>query len=79
VEHGETVMLLAALGFLGGIGLYFTGISRRLLYATGIGYTVVQLVLWYTAGMPHLNSFGLLDKVAQILLIAALGYLYARR
>lgn len=79
VEHGEVEMLFAALGFLGGIALYFTGISRRLLYATGIGFTAIQLILWYTAGMPHFESFGLLDKVAQVILIGALGYLYWQR
>lgn len=79
VGHGEVEMLFAALGFLGGIALYFTGISRRLLYATGVGFTTIQLILWYTAGMPHFESFGLLDKTAQVILIGALGYLYWQR
>jgi hypothetical protein len=75
LEHGEVQMLLAGLGFLGGVGLFFAGVSRRVLYLLGIPYVAAQLTLWYSAGMPHIQSYGLLDKVAQVLLIGILGYL----
>lgn len=77
-EHGTLVMLLAGLGFVGGVVLLFAGVARRYLYAAGIVYTLAQIVLWINAGMPHLGSFGLLDKIAQVSLIVVLGYLYVR-
>lgn len=76
LDHGRVVMLFAALGFLCGIGLHLRGANRRALYAAGIPYTLVQIALWIGAGMPHLASFGLLDKLAQVALVAVLGYLY---
>lgn len=76
LAHGTMVMLLAGLGFVGGVGLFFTGIERRYLYLTGIVYTLIQIPLWINDGMPHLGSFGLLDKTAQVVLILTLGYLY---
>ncbi len=77
-EHGTVIMLLAGLGFVGGVVLLFAGVARRYLYVAGIAYTLAQLALWVDAGMPHLGSFGLLDKVVQVALIGVLGYLYAR-
>lgn len=76
LEHGELVMLLAGAGFIGGIVLFFTGFNRQYLYASGALFTLVQIPLWVLEGMPHLDSFGLLDKVVQVLLILLLGYLY---
>ncbi|WP_338730055.1 hypothetical protein [Haladaptatus sp. DJG-WS-42] len=75
LEHGTLVMLPAGLGFLGGIGLFFAGINRRVLYLAGIAFTALQIPLWVLEGLAHLQNFGLLDKVAQVTLIAILGYL----
>ncbi|WP_158059274.1 hypothetical protein [Halorussus halophilus] len=75
VQHSELKMLLAGLGFVGAVVLFFLGVNRRLLYALGIPYVAAQIALWWESGMPHLQSFGLLDKVAQILLIGVLSYL----
>lgn len=77
-NHGTAIMLLAGLGFLGGVVLLFAGIAQQYLYTTGIVYTLAQIILWVNDGMPHLTSFGLLDKVAQAALIVVLGYLYVR-
>lgn len=79
LEHGSLIMLFAGLGFLGGIGLFFVGINRQYLYLFGILFTAVQILLWVNDGMPHLGSFGLIDKVVQTLLIVTLGYLYLKR
>ena len=76
LHHGNVIMLLAGLGFVGGVVLLFTGIAQQYLYVGGIVYTLAQLLLWVNAEMPHLGSFGLLDKIAQVALIAVLGYLY---
>ncbi len=77
-EHGEQIMALAGLGFLGGIGLFFIGVNRLYLYGVGILYTAVQILLWINDGMPHVGSFGLIDKVVQVLLIITLGFLILR-
>lgn len=79
IGHGETVMLLAGAGFIGGIALFFAGFDRRYLYAGGALFTLVQIPLWVLEGMPHLDSFGLLDKVVQVLLVLLLGYLYLQQ
>lgn len=79
LEHGSLIMLFAGLGFLGGIGLFFVGVNRQYLYLLGIVYTAVQIPLWVNDGMPHIGSFGLIDKVVQVLLIIALGYLYLKQ
>ncbi|WP_202802220.1 hypothetical protein [Halogranum rubrum] len=42
-------------------------------------FTLVQIPLWVLEGMPHLDSFGLLDKVVQVLLVLLLGYLYLQQ
>lgn len=75
LQHNEVVMLLAGLGFVGAVVLFFLGVSRRLLYAVGIPYVVAQLVLWWSSGMPHLQSYGLFDKAVQVLLLVVLAYL----
>jgi hypothetical protein len=75
LQHSEVQMLLAGVGFLGAIVLFFVGVSHRLLYLVGIPYIAAQIVLWWMAGMPHLQTYGLLDKIAQVLLIGILGYL----
>ena len=63
IASGETIMLFAGLGFLAGVGLFVVGFAQRYLYLIGIVYTLAQLVLWVQAGMPHLGSYGLADKV----------------
>ncbi|SFL44773.1 hypothetical protein SAMN04487950_3791 [Halogranum rubrum] len=76
IEHGEVIMLLAGGGFIGGIVLFFTGFNRQHLYASGALFTLAQISLWIVEGMPHLDSFGLLDKVVQVLFVLLLGYLF---
>ncbi len=75
LQHSELEMLLAGLGFIGAVVLFFLGISRRLLYAVGIPYVAAQFVLWWMSDMPHLQSYGLLDKASQALLVVVLTYL----
>jgi len=72
--------VLAGLGFLGAIGLVVLGIRRRLVYAVGIPFTLVQLLLWYyinfAAGPKSfptdVGALGAVDKVAQLVLLAVL-------
>jgi hypothetical protein len=74
--------LLAAGGFLGGIVLLLVGFRRRLLYLVGIPYTAVQIVGWYVvnqpAGVADLTASGVIDKVAQLVLIVVVVVLYRR-
>ncbi len=72
--------VLAAGGFFGAIVLVILDFHRRLLYLAGIPYTGVQIVLWYAVNQPtsvaDLSAAGVVDKIAQVLLIVALVVLY---
>ncbi|WP_436343289.1 DUF7475 family protein [Natronorubrum sp. FCH18a] len=74
--------LVATAGFGLGITLVLLDYRRRLVYLLGIPFTVGQVVLWYTVNQPaslgELTAAGVVDKVAQLLLIAALVVLYRR-
>jgi hypothetical protein len=72
--------VLAGLGFLGAIALVLLNYRRRLVYAVGIPYTLVQIVLWYAFNFASgdkafpgdIGTLGAVDKVAQVVLIAVL-------
>ena len=73
--------VLAAGGFFGAIALVLLDYRRRSLYLLGIPFTGVQIVLWYAVNRPvleNLSTAGVVDKVAQVLLIVALAVLYRR-
>ena len=72
--------ILAGLGFLGAIVLVVLGIRRRLVYAVGVPFTLVQMLLWYSinfAAEPKsfpadVGTLGAVDKIAQLVLLAVL-------
>ena len=72
--------VLAGLGFLGAIVLVLFDYRRRAVYAVGVPFTLVQIVLWYylnfAAGPKSfpadVGALGAVDKVAQVVLIAVL-------
>jgi len=78
--------ILAGLGFVGGVGLLLIDYRRRTVYAVGIAFTVVQIVLWYvinfaggTKSFPaDVGTLGAVDKVAQVVLILVLVALLRR-
>jgi hypothetical protein len=77
--------LLAGIAFLVAVGLVLVDYRRRLVYAAGIPFTAIQIVLWYYfnyfAGDKTLAQVGpieVVDKVAQVLLIVVLVVLYQR-
>lgn len=77
--------LLAGLGFFGWIWLVLVDYRRRLLYAAGIPYTAIQIVLWYAFNfdsvsdmLANAGTMGYVDKVVQVVLIVVLAVLYLR-
>lgn len=72
-------LLLAGLGFLGGIGLYAWGYKRSLLTLVAIPYTAVQIPLWYVAKAGSFTLVGYIDKAAQVILVIALVALVTRQ
>jgi len=78
--------LLAGLGFVGAVVLVLLDYRRRTVYAVGIPFTLVQIVLWYalnfaggTKSFPaDVGTLGAVDKVAQVVLIAVLIVLLRR-
>jgi len=72
--------VLAGLGFLGAVVLVLVGYRRRAVYAVGIPFTLVQIVLWYYVNFVSLGksfpadvgTLGAVDKVGQVVLLAVL-------
>jgi len=70
--------LLAGAGFIGAIVLVLVDYRRRLVYAVGIPFTLIQIVLWYvvnfsSGGFPgEVGTLGAIDKVAQVVLLVVL-------
>ncbi|TQQ79079.1 DUF7475 family protein [Halonotius roseus] len=72
--------LLAGLGFLGAVVLVLVNYRRRTVYAVGIPFTAIQIVLWYYVNFvagdyafpADVGTLGAIDKVAQVVLIAVL-------
>jgi len=72
----------ATVGFLAGIGAVLVGFRRRLVYLLGVPFTAGQVVLWYVLndqpGLTALGAIDVVDKVAQVVLIAVLVVLSVR-
>ncbi|WP_338727210.1 hypothetical protein [Haladaptatus sp. DJG-WS-42] len=70
--------LFAGIVYFAAIIAMFLNIYRRLLYAIGIPFVAGQIALWILAGTPNF-TIGVFDKVVQVLLLVALGYLIYTR
>ncbi|ELY61788.1 DUF7475 family protein [Natronolimnohabitans innermongolicus] len=74
--------LVSTVGFGLGVVLVLVGYRRRFVYLLGVPFTAAQIVLWYALNQPaavgDLSSAELIDKVAQVLLIAVLVVCYRR-
>ncbi|WP_336338424.1 DUF7475 family protein [Haloarcula brevis] len=72
--------VLAGLGFLGAVVLVALDYRRRTVYAVGVPFTLVQIVLWYYVNFVALGksfpadigTLGAVDKLAQVVLLAVL-------
>ena len=74
--RGRPSLALAGVGFFVGIALFLRGYRRRLLYALGMGYVLVQIALWAVFNAGEYTTIGYVDKAVQVLLVALLGYLF---
>ena len=79
VTESAPPLLLAGLGFLGGVGLYLREYKRSVLTLIAIPYTAVQIPLWYIAKAGNFTLVGYADKIAQSVLIIALVALVIRQ
>ncbi len=72
--------LLAGLGFFGAVALVLLDYRRRTVYAVGIPFTLLQIVLWYAINFAggsksfpaDVGTLGWADKVAQVVLVVVL-------
>jgi len=66
--------VLAGLGFFGAVALVLVDYRRRLVYAVGIPFVAVQILLWlvFNDFAPPLSPVAIVDKAAQVGLIAVL-------
>ncbi|MXR50241.1 hypothetical protein GRX03_01270 [Halovenus sp. WSH3] len=72
--------VLAGLGFVGAVGLVVVGYRRRAVYAVGVPFVLVQIVLWFALnflGGPKsfpgdIGTLGAVDKLAQVVLLGVL-------
>ena len=78
--------VLAGLGFVGGVVLLAIDYRRRAVYAVGIGFTLVQIGLWYVINFTgggksfpaDVGAIGAVDKLAQVVLVVVLVVLLRR-
>jgi ABC-type amino acid transport system permease subunit len=73
--RGRPSLLLAGLGFFGGIGLFLNGYRRRPLYVVGIVYVLIQIVIWTIVNAGEYTTIGIVDKGVQLMLVGLLAYL----
>lgn len=76
------LFLLATGGFVGAVVLVLLDYRRTVVYLAGIPFTLSQIVGWYVVNQPDglsaLGAADIVDKVAQVVLIAVLVVLYRR-
>lgn len=73
--RGRPSLAVAGLGFFGGLALFLAGYRQRLLYALGIGYVTIQIVLWAVFNAGEYTLIGYVDKAVQVGLLGALATL----
>lgn len=72
--------VLAGLGYLGGVVLLLLNYRRRVVYAVGVPFTVVQILLWYYINFAitarafpvDVSATGIVDKGAELILVGVL-------
>lgn len=72
--------VLAGVGFLGAVGLVLVAYRRQTVYAVGIPFVLVQIVLWFVINFVNgskafpgdIGTLGAVDKIAQFVLLGVL-------
>ncbi|WP_135666152.1 DUF7475 family protein [Halorhabdus rudnickae] len=72
--------VLAGLGFLGAIVLVLIDYRRRTVYAVGVPFVLVQIILWFMLNFINgpktfptdIGTIGAVDKIAQLVLLGVL-------
>lgn len=64
--------VLAGLGFFGAIALVLVDYRRRLVYAVGVPFVAAQIVIWFVLNGFPLDVTEIVDKAAQLGLLAVL-------
>jgi len=73
--YGLAPFVLAGVGFLVGVVVFFTRYWRPWFYLVAALYAAVQVVLWLASGMRFFQ-LGFVDKVFQAALVLVVLYLY---
>ncbi|RRJ33575.1 DUF7475 family protein [Halocatena pleomorpha] len=69
------LFVLAALGFIGGIGVFLTRYWRREFYPAAILFSLAQIIAFFVMDGP-LNNLAIASKTAEAVFIVAAAYLY---
>jgi uncharacterized membrane protein len=73
--------VLAGLGFFGAVVLLLVDYRRRLVYAVGVPFVGIQIVVWLWSQVINSNrplgTPDYVDKAAQVILVVILLYLLA--
>lgn len=69
------LFVLAALGFIGGIGVFLTRYWRREFYTVAILFAFAQIIAYFVLGGPPSN-LAIASKTAESVFIVAAAYLY---
>lgn len=69
------LFVLAALGFIVGIGVFLTKYWRREFYLIAIVFALAQILAFFVMGGPR-NTLAITSKTAEFVFIVAAAYLY---
>ncbi|MDX1745804.1 MAG: hypothetical protein R3324_07695 [Halobacteriales archaeon] len=73
--------LLAGVAFLVAVGLFLVNYRRRVIYAVGVPFVLLQIVAWLwinQRNQPAVSPVEGIDKAAQVILIVVLILLWRR-
>ncbi len=69
------LFVLAALGFIGGIGVFLTRYWRKEFYPVAILFSLAQIIAFFVLEGP-LSNLAIASKTAEAVFIVAAAYLY---
>lgn len=78
VVEGRLPLVIAGVGFFGGVGVFLAGYRGRWFYLAAIAYTAIQVVAWAVVNAGAYTVLGFVDKAVQLLLITVVADLVRR-